>query len=55
MLSLSAAHLQELRRSCSKKRFVWVDIGGGTGRCSVVDTFVLQVDSLSRLQYRAHG
>ncbi|KAF8919951.1 hypothetical protein CPB85DRAFT_734180 [Mucidula mucida] len=31
MLSLSAAHLQELRRSCSKKRFVWVDIGGGTG------------------------
>ncbi|KAH8119073.1 hypothetical protein DFH11DRAFT_1780569, partial [Phellopilus nigrolimitatus] len=31
MLNLSAAHLREMRASTSKKRFVWVDIGGGTG------------------------
>ncbi|KIK03500.1 hypothetical protein K443DRAFT_676678 [Laccaria amethystina LaAM-08-1] len=31
MLSISAAHLRQLRSSSPKKRLVWVDIGGGTG------------------------
>ena len=31
MLSLSVAHLRLLRESSTKKRLVWVDIGGGTG------------------------
>ena len=31
MLSLSVAHLRHLREASPKKRFVWVDIGGGTG------------------------
>ncbi|KDR80288.1 hypothetical protein GALMADRAFT_92595 [Galerina marginata CBS 339.88] len=31
MLSLSAAHLHELRAASPNKRLVWVDIGGGTG------------------------
>lgn len=35
MLSLSSAHLRELRTNCSStdkpQRLVWVDIGGGTG------------------------
>ncbi|KAJ7287621.1 hypothetical protein C8J57DRAFT_1284445 [Mycena rebaudengoi] len=31
MLSLSAAHLKELRRASPHSRLVWVDIGGGTG------------------------
>ena len=32
MLSLSVAHLHHLREASPKRRFVWVDIGGGTGR-----------------------
>ena len=32
MLSLSVAHLRHLREASPKRRFVWVDIGGGTGR-----------------------
>jgi betaine lipid synthase len=32
MLSLSVAHLRHLREASPTKRFVWVDIGGGTGR-----------------------
>jgi len=32
MLKLSVAHLRHLREASPKKRFIWVDIGGGTGR-----------------------
>ena len=32
MLNLSSAHLREMRANSPKKRLVWVDIGGGTGK-----------------------
>ena len=32
MLSLSAAHLRQLREASPNKRLVWVDVGGGTGQ-----------------------
>ncbi|KAK7035925.1 S-adenosyl-L-methionine-dependent methyltransferase [Favolaschia claudopus] len=32
MVALSASHLKVLRQRAPNKRFVWVDIGGGTGR-----------------------
>jgi betaine lipid synthase len=32
MLSMSVEHLRVLREKNPKKRIVWVDIGGGTGK-----------------------
>ena len=32
MLNLSVAHLRHLREASPIGKFVWVDIGGGTGR-----------------------
>ena len=36
MLSMSAEHLRVLREKDPKKRLVWVDLGGGTGKSNAV-------------------
>ena len=51
MLGLSVAHLRHLREASPKKRFVWVDIGGGTGTSTLTHCDQLTLPAC-RLQCR---